>query len=366
MSMHRFLFSPADVGAAAPYLMVDSFGAFVGRGTLSPGQAVLPQPPTTLVIPGTDVLARWIELPGATTAQANAAARFLLADMVASTPDSLHVAVARDEADGRRLVCVIDRSLLQAHLAGAKTYGVVPDQVIPDYLLLPAPEDGSTLIAAWGDRLLLRGKELGASIESDVADLLLRGQRTTHLADPDAVVRVMATGAQQIPIDLLQQDFAPRVKDSWGSAPLRRIASLAAVLLLSPLLLWGAELLRGEWAAVASEARTAEMARTLAADAPDPVAAVQGRMHALAANGTLLKSAAALFEGLEGLDGAELERMSWLADENVLSATLVHNSAADITELARSVADAGFVLTEDGSAPIDSRVSTSIALRPAP
>jgi type II secretory pathway component PulL len=147
---------------------------------------------------------------------------------------------------------------------------------------------------------------------------------------------------------------------------LRRIASLAAVLLLSPLLLWGAELLRGEWAAVASEARTAEMARTLAADAPDPVAAVQGRMHALAANGTLLKSAAALFEGLEGLDGAELERMSWLADENVLSATLVHNSAADITELARSVADAGFVLTEDGSAPIDSRVSTSIALRPAP
>jgi general secretion pathway protein L len=366
MSAKRILFLPTEAGAPARTLIMDASGTITSRGVFTLDLAPISHISTILVVPGADVLARWLELPGATKAQAEAAARLLLGETVASPVDGLHIAVGSGEEGGRRLICVIERARMQALLEQANRLGIVPDHVVPDHLMLPAPADGSILVAEWDGRRLLRGKHLAAAIETDAAELLTKGRPTRNLSGFGAVENAVAAAAEHLPVDLLQNASARGSIPSWSFATWRRAAALAAALFLSPLLLWGAQAARSEWAARSVEARTEDAARAIAGSVADPVALVEARVNALAANDQLLHMAASLFTGTATLEGAELERIAWLSDQRVLSATLLHQSAADIEALSETLRDAGLTLSEDGSTEAGGRLSTSIAVRPAP
>ncbi|HRD46993.1 MAG TPA: type II secretion system protein GspL, partial [Caulobacter sp.] len=77
------------------------------RGTL-PADAPRPDSADVdrLVVPGADILARWLDLPDRNDVQARSAVTFLLQDEVIEAGDDLHIALGAAEPDGRRLAVV--------------------------------------------------------------------------------------------------------------------------------------------------------------------------------------------------------------------------------------------------------------------
>lgn len=260
---------------------------------------------TVLVVPGVDVRLFWLELPAGNPAQVLAAARLALADHVAEDPATLHLAFGAAIAGTPRLVAAVERSRMQDWLARASSLGITPDLVVPDCLLLPEPDDGSTHAVAWDGRWLLRGTRLAASVEPDLAPLL------TGLPDlkPDGdALHSFATTPP--PLDLLQYAFAPQ--RATAAAPRwRRLLWLAAAVLLSPLLLVLAEALRYEIGARllhgrATDAVAAQLGGTVDGD---PLQALESARQQ--GGSALARSGDALARALAASPGLRLERFEY-------------------------------------------------------
>jgi general secretion pathway protein L len=362
----KLIFLSSDAATPPQTLFIDGHSGHDVSSVARSAKEDAREPYTILVIPGTDVLARWMELPAATAAQALAAARLSLAEFAAAPVETLHIAVAPGSERGHRLFYALDRARMRSFLERAAALGVVPACVIPDHALLAAPAGGSMLAVPWDGRYLLRSEHLAASIERDIAELVTAGKDVISLTDAAAIEAMFAATARNIACDLLQQEFAPAAMQPSPWTGWRRVAALAAAVLVSPLLVWGAGAARSTAAAWQMESRAATLAGTLAPEAADPLASISERIDAAAANRQLLRSAAALFQVIAELENAELERMAWLGEQNVLSATLRHREASDIAALSQSLANSGLALSEDASAEANGLLSTTIALRPLP
>jgi len=367
MRRKRLVFAAHDPQAPPTYLLLNELGEAVGRGE-QPLRAEPPAVPTdvVLVVPGVDVVARWLRLPGRNDAQARAAAALLLEDERAWGDEALHLALGRPEADGERLVVAVGAARMQAWLDLARLHGLEPAAVVPDHLLPGEPEDGGPVAVVAGGMTIVRGRRLAFTCEPDLAPLLLDGRAPRTVDDPDAVERLWAGGASQLPLDLRQGAFAPSDGRRLEPRMLRRAAVLAGLLLVTPILLDGAQAVRLNLAARAAEAATARAAASVlpkgtALNDPAAQTAAQLARLELAAGGGPAGLAAQLFRALSEIDQAQVEGLT-ISDDGALRASISHENYSDMELLGDALRRAGVAFREEGGREEAGRIVSDVIL----
>ncbi|RXR08359.1 type II secretion system protein GspL [Pseudoxanthomonas composti] len=290
---------------------------------------------TLLVVPGAQVRMCWLSLPAGTPPQVHAAARLALAEHVAQDPQGLHLALGQPEAGQPRLVAALAPALLRDWLAQARLWGIVPDTVVPDCLMLAPAADGGTRAVAWDGRWLLRGPQLAASLEPELARLV--SGRPDLYAEDNALAQ-FASGTPAL--DLLQHAFARNTASS-GHGRTRRLRWLAAALLLSPLVLLLAQIARYEIGARVLEARAAALVgqATGRPAGDDPLRALsEARRDDASARLTRLGNAVA--DSLVATPGTQLQSLDYRQD-GPMKLQLLHPDAAALQRLRQRLQAAG-------------------------
>lgn len=364
MKPTRLILIPAVAARPAPFLIVTPDGYVLERGTLTLDAVERPEPMRTVAVtPGADVTVRWLDLPAGGAAQMRAAAAWSLRDDMAATPDRLATVLGPPAAAGQpRLVAVVSRSLLEAWTDYLEALGVRADALVPDVLTLSEPEADDELRAvSFGDGVALRGRNFAATVQADLVDLVAAGRRVVPVEDPAAVERALVEAARSPAINLLDTGDRER-KTAAGSW--KRAAVLAALVLLSPLLLTLSAAARDDMAAKRMRsqalAAVARDAPDLAA-APDPVAALRRRAETAPPPGGATAAAAALFSALEGVEGAELDIL--IADpQDGVKATVSYPAYQDMAGIKAAMAAAGMGVTETSTLDDGGRVVSDITI----
>lgn len=368
----HLLLLPADPATAATHLQVDGDGRVVARNTvtLAVPLTIGPVAPPTrqvLAVPGVDCLALWLDLPARNPVQALAAARLLVADHVAVVGDALHVAIAPlAHGTEKRLVVAVESARMRDWLDRAAALGMMPDAVVPAPLLLPAPTtDTPDAVTTTGHdgHCLARGEHIAFAAEPPLAEQILGARARVLMPDAEAA---LALGAPAPPINLLQHPFAatPSRREGWPAY--RRVAVLAGLLALSPWLLLGAQAVRYEWGARGLDGRASQQARHALPslrEGADPLPPIRARLAELRATDAFARGAAALFNAVDSIEGAELDALAYAEGE--LRATVVHRNAAELEHIRAALADAGLVAVETGARSVNGRIHSRISVGPA-
>jgi general secretion pathway protein L len=166
--------------------------------------------PLVALLPGDDIALHRLALTETDVRERLSEARMRVTDLAAQPIEDLHVAVGPVDADGHSWVALIERQRMADHLAHLKAAGADPAHVVPAALLLDAAE-GAPSMARFGDRVLLRTSDLAGLVEPSLASslsgtsLLGRFVQLSEFAP--------ASVPDELPLDLLQGEFAPR--DRW-------------------------------------------------------------------------------------------------------------------------------------------------------
>ncbi len=364
MSYARLVLMEASGEASPAWLVVDGASMVVMRGVLTSPAAPLPQQARTiLVIPGAEVTTRLISVRAATPAAAAQAAAMMLEDDLAAPRESLHVVLGPARADGRRIACVIAKDRLQVWLDAAKTLGLTPDAVVPDHLMLPQPASGEWLAVRIGDRLAVRGPECAFTAEPELATILVGGEALEPVEDAGAVESLMASMAFVPAANLMQTSAGAQRRAAGGwMGP----AVLAALVLISPLILSGARLVRAQMAERGFDtAARAHAAAAVGSTPGDPVAALQARAGQAASGRRFLTASSALFDAVARVQGATLQAFAWQPD-GTMRVTLIHDNETDAATLGQAMKAAGYAVREDGSSQAGGHIASDLTLRPAP
>lgn len=322
---------------------------------------------TVLVVPGIEAVVRWQHLPTRNVGQALAAARLQWEDEVALGADGLHLALGALEEDGHRLVVAVSQERMQAWLEEARQHGVEPDLVIPDHLALPEPDDGDVL-AAWTQEggAIVRGRRLAFACENDMLPALL-GDRPVKNCDPAGAARLMADSLRDPAVNLLQGEFAPRRQA--GDGRLVRIAILAGLLLLSPVLLRLGEALDLHFSAgrLRSETLAAAQQAVSAGAGGDPIAALaqRARQLDLTSSGGPAGRIAHFYAALESRADIQLESLR-LTQDGGFAMSLRHSSPAELESLAAALRPVGLSLAVEGTRPDGGRSVSEVRVGGAP
>jgi general secretion pathway protein L len=308
--------------------------------------------PVAAVVPGEAVTLRWLDLPaGLSPAQAAGAARLMAAELSAQPVGDLHVAVGPDRGEGgARCVGLVPMETMRSWLDTLGQAGFDAERIVPESLLVPAPAEGFATVDA-GPVRLYRGMDEAFAAEPELGELVLAG-RSAVAVDPGAFEASLGDSLAQAPLDLRQGPFARR--RDWRVAPARarRLAVLAAALLLVSFAVQVAAIARYSFAADSAEAETRRVAAAALPRSPgfsDPQAALSARLAELRGGGAGFgATAAALFEAVRATPNIELSALAFAADGS-LRATVQADSPAAIEALRQRVEAGGFAA--DSGAP---------------
>lgn len=344
------LFLARDGGVEGWIRLAD--GIVGARGIGLEGADVHRSAPVVAVAPGESVTLRWLELPGGLSpAQAAGAARLMVAELSAQPVAELHVAASRGPADGMTsCVGLVPMETMRTWLDSLEGAGFDAERIIPETLLLPAPEDG---LATWDSGLirLYRGRDEAFAAEPELGDLLLAGRAAVPV-DPDSFAAGLAGALDSAPLDLRQGLFGRR--RDWRVAPARarRLAVLTGALILISLAIQVALIARYIFAADSAEAETRRIAAAAlprSAGLPDPQAALTQRLAELRGGGAGFRATAGtLFEAVKATPNVELTALAF-APDGLLRATVQADSPAAIEALRQRVEASGFAA--DAGAP---------------
>lgn len=365
-SIHVVLL-PTAIDAPVIRLAVAGDGRVLARDTLPPGtpQAAAGQPPgrTVVVVPGTEAPVRWLTLPAFSHVQARAAALAMARDELAAAGPT-HVAVgAAADPQVPRPVAAVAEATMDAWLARVEALGLRADAIVPDHLALPAPADetGAVVVARDGD-WLVRTASGAFRVEAELAATVLGAAAPAPLTGAGAVESLLARGALEAPLDLLQGPYAATDERPTGPRAWRRAAVLAAVLAASVPLLWvveaGGHLLAARSLQADIAARTAQ---ALPGAGEDPVHGVRAAVARVRAREDFPRAFAALSGGVQQLDGAAIDSVSWQAGAP-LRAVVIHDAAAQLESLASHVGGHGMALVTVGTQRADGRLHSEIDL----
>lgn len=301
--------------------------------------------PVVAVAPGEAVTLKWLELPaGLSPAQAAGAARLMAADLSAQPVADLHVAAGQGAGEtGERCVGLVPMETMRGWLADLEEAGFDADRIVPETLLLSAPESGFATRDA-GPLRLYRGAREAFAVEPALGELVLAGRHAVPV-DNGEFEAGLARALAEAPLDLRQGPFARR--RDWRVAPARarRLATLLAALLLVSLAVQVATIARYIFAADAAEAETGRVAAAALPRSPgvgDPKAALAQRLAELRGGGAGFgATAAVLFEAVKATPNVELAGLAF-APDGVLRATIQSDAPAGIEALRQRVEASGF------------------------
>jgi len=360
MSRIRLILIPPSAALPASCLTLDAQGTVLTRGVAELGGPA-PEPMRTVaVVPGADVLIRWLELPSGSPAQVAATVLHLLRDDLAAPADRLSAALEPVPAPGqRRLVAVVGRSLLQTWGDYLASLGLRADVIIPDSLILPEPAEQGVLTAAvFGADLALRGKELAFSLQPDLAEAVVAGRTLERIGRADEIERLLTAAALNPPINLLAGAGRRVEADRRGW---KRAAVMAAVLIVSPLILTLAAAGHDEWRARDADSQAEAAARRAFPDIPptaDAVAEATRRLSTAPPPGGPTAAAAALFAAVESVEGAELDSLT--ADQDGVRATVTYAAYQDLDALQQAMAAKGMSLTDESTVDDQGKVVSEV------
>lgn len=363
MTLLSLLILPAEPDE--PAQLLQDLGLSVTRRTLAPGEPLEGVGPVILVAPGQDVVARWMDLPLGSAAQARSAAAFRLEDEVALGGDDLHIAVGGADDAGRTLVAWTAREKLQGWLDTAQAHGVKADAAIPDYLLLPEDDDGVLVVGQLGRRLALREPGKALSADPDLAALLFEDREHRYIAGKDLDIQLIA-GARSPAINLLQGRFA--VRSSGEQKGVKRLAILAVAAVLSPLLLLVVQIAHDQWTASALERRAAKLAVSLVPQASryeDAAGYAVTRLAAGQSGQGFGELAASYLSMVEAVPGVTLDTLVY-GEEGAIRSTIGYANYSDMDQLRLGAKRLGLELTEQSTASEGGRISSDLIVRRKP
>jgi general secretion pathway protein L len=339
-------------------------GGIAARGAGLDGSEAHRGAPVVAVAPGEEVTLRWMELPpGLSPAQAAGAARLMSAELSAQPLDELHVAAGREaEEGGARCVGLVPMAAMRGWLDEVEAAGFEAERLVPETLLLAAPPEGFATRDS-GPLRLYRALGEAFAVEPALGELLLAGRRSTAVDGDDGLVEALA----EAPLDLRQGPFARR--RDWRVAPARarRLALLAAALLLASLAVQLAAIARYSFAADAAEAEIGRVAAEALPRSPgvaDPEGALTERLAELRGGGAGFgATAAALFEAVKATPNVELSALAF-APDGTLRTTVQADSPAALDALRQRVEAAGFAAEAGAPRSGGGRRIADIVVRP--
>ncbi|WP_106640061.1 type II secretion system protein GspL [Allosphingosinicella vermicomposti] len=299
------------------------------------------------VLPGDAVSLHWAELPlGLSEPQAQAAARMIAAELGAQSVDELHVAVG-PEQDGVRCVALTSNLLVAQVIGRLADAGYDPDLIVPAPLLLTAPDAG--LLRYDGLKLpLIRGRSEAYSVEPELAALVTGGVAMTPM-DEAALEAGLPAALAALPVNLRQGPFAKRRrwKIDWKRA--RRIAMLAAAILLVTGAIQIAAIIKTSLATDRAEQEARALAQTVAPGASP--ATLDARLAALGGGGAFSPLAAHLFDAIRAVPNVQVTAIAY--ERGGLRATVNADAAGSIAAVQQrlnslSRAEAGPMRMEGG------------------
>jgi general secretion pathway protein L len=146
---------------AVSWMVVDAQGTRRGNpgsGTLDEAAAAVLERPVLVLVPGTEVITLFANIP-AKGARLLAALPYALEDQLAEDVDNLHFAAGKRDEDGRMPVAVVTRERMDEWQQSLNAAGIYPQRMVPEYHgLMRVPNTLSMLVLA--DRVMFNdGRE---------------------------------------------------------------------------------------------------------------------------------------------------------------------------------------------------------------
>ncbi|WJG09303.1 type II secretion system protein GspL [Aliiglaciecola sp. LCG003] len=211
------------------------------------------QRPITALIPGCDVLLKWVTMPAKASRKALSAIPYILEEEL-STDISQQFFALGDRKGILQAVAVVNKQKMHAWLSAIKDAGLYCDKLLPDVLAVPFEADTWSLLTM-GQQGIIRQDEW-QGLQGDISWLLPAvehyakqqatplkianhsDQSLSHLANVedlpqqlDMPMQLLATGALKSPFNLLQGDFKVKKKSS-GNWRQWQVAAVLAILAL--------------------------------------------------------------------------------------------------------------------------------------
>ncbi len=263
-----------------------------------------------LLIPGEDVSLHRLALLETTPEARLQEARMRAVDLAAQPVEDLHVAVGPPDADGASWVGLIDRAVMDRHVARFAVDGGMPAALVPAALLLDPPAEEPTL-ARLDDRLLIRTADYAALVEKSLLPQLAPGSWTRL---PERIAEFAPREPEgPLPLDLLQGPYAPRLR-WWRTRgfliPAAILVLLLVLLLAAPALI---ERVRSAAAIAGYDEGTMTLARQVLKAEPADAGAAAGAFagaRRLAEGDAPVARLAHAAAAIEGVAGARFDRVT--------------------------------------------------------
>ncbi|RED15799.1 type II secretion system protein GspL [Parasphingopyxis lamellibrachiae] len=299
-----------------------------------------------LVVPGSDVALHWADIPaGLAPAQTMAAAR-IMADEVSAEPlEATHIAFGQADEEGHRWLAVTARAKMDSWLGAAAALGIDPDGIVPEPVLMAPPETGVHVFRRAG-LCSVRGQTRAFAAEPEIAALLIGDEPSEALGAEDFEGEVGAMLADA-PLNLRQGDYAKRRQWKLDNAYVRRVALLAATILLVTLLIQLTMIARYSFAADALEREAMERARDAipgTVEIVNPETQLRAQLAGLGGGPGYGEQASAAFAAIRDTAGVELQAMIYDAD-NTLQLTAAAPGQAELQALQQRMIAAGLLVT---------------------
>lgn len=325
-------------------------------------------PEIIALVPASDAPVSWLSLPRLAPLQAAAAARLQMAEAALGDAAEQHIAAGLPDGDGQVPATAVARGAMDAWLAQLALGGAMPRALVPVAALVPPPAAGSAIRALIGDNSVLRTSTLCAEADP-VVDALRLGDLAADDAGEAAVARWLAMLAENVPLDLLTGDYAPR-RPSALSGDMRRwlvrLTAALAVLTLAVPLVQAWQLARGTSAA---DARSVAAAAAVGAKGDDAAAAEAALDQLLAARGggplALSAPLGGLYQSLKDHPAVAVRSLSHVSN-GTLSVTLASPRIEDVNEVLKALQARGYTITAQPMQGGDGMQMGNVTIRAVP
>jgi general secretion pathway protein L len=218
--------------------------------------------PICALVPTSDILLKWVELPAKAGRKALAAIPFILEDEISGDISQQFFALGPKEGNNQT-VAIVNKEKLQSWLNIIKDAGLACDQLIPDVLTLPLADKNAWSILELGQQLLVRKDNWSGLqgerdwliqaiehharqyVKQNEQALLVNDYSGTNLGGIDNLevsvmplelpMKVLALGLQSVRFNLLQGEYKVNNKVDGQWKKWRLAAVLAVIALLTTL-----------------------------------------------------------------------------------------------------------------------------------